>query len=351
MFARVPAVVLAVVLTASACNGDIKRSGATTTTARAAVPSTTVLPPLIKSELDVQRIEPEAVLVADGYAFGAARPSVKAALDVYGPDAAVLSGVVRLVTDTTSLLPAGDMTVLALDPAVFHDREVFEGYLRGFIEGIGATVTSTDIDGVPVLRAGPAVDGSLVRAYLHENLLIVARGRNDDVLARLVTSQLAAVKAGKPGSSDLITPMRVVPPAQLFVSVPTVGFAAYPSPEVPPPAPVLSNAPGAVSAIETRIVAVAGERRATTWVIGTSAGHFPTAESLTPSIDALAAARYGTAAKTAEVAGRVVVSAQSPSGTALRVFRFQDVVVVIEGIEADQLDAIVSAWSFALGPG
>jgi hypothetical protein len=352
MLARVSTVVLVVVLAASACNGDIKRTGSTTTTSAAPAPTTTALPPLIKSELDVQRVAPESVLVATGFAFGAARPSVQAALDVYRPDKAVLGAAVRLVTDTASLAPAADMTVLALDPTVFHDREVFEGYLRGFIQGIGASVTAADVAGVRTLRAGPAADGSLLRAYLHENLLIVARGRDDDALARLVAAQLTAIAAGQVGTADLATPMRVVQPGELFVNVPTVGFVAYPATETPPPAPVLSGASGAVTGIETRLVAVAGERRGTTWVIGTSAGAFPTAESLTPAIDALATARYGSAPTSSEVGGRVVVSAgPGPGGEMLRVFRYQDVVVVIEGIESDQLDAIVSAWSAALGPG
>jgi hypothetical protein len=66
----------------------------------------------------------------------------------------------------------------------------------------------------------------------------------------------------------------------------------------------------------------------------------------------VAARADGSEHQAIEVVDRVVLASTNPDGTpSARVFRHQGLVLLVEGDRAAQLDAVVTAWITALGPG
>jgi hypothetical protein len=110
--------------------------------------------------------------------------------------------------------------------------------------------------------------------------------------------------------------------------------------------------PGAVG-VEGRYGVVAGERRTVVWAFALDLTTYPSAEALAPALPALVSARAeGEAPQAVEVIDRVVLSVANADGTrSASVFRHQGLVLLVEGDRAAQVDAVVTAWIRALGPG
>jgi hypothetical protein len=102
--------------------------------------------------------------------------------------------------------------------------------------------------------------------------------------------------------------------------------------------------------VQGRYGVVAGERRTTVWAFTVDPGAYPSAEVLEPAMAALASARAGGAAPEAiEVVDRVVQRATGAEGSpSARAFRHGALVLLVEGTDPAQIDAVVSAWIAAL---
>ncbi len=350
MRARTAAALVVSALVCAACNEGVSVPSTTTEDVESTT-SVTLAPRLIPSQLDVERLEPATVLVADGIAFGTALPNDQRALETYVADPAVLDGVARIAYDSASAALIGDVTVLSIEPGAFHDEEVLDAFVVGVVEATGGRAISEDVDGRPTLRA-TGTDGTSVRALAHENLLVLVQGADDIAVRRVVAGMGAAVTAGRSGDGVLHTPILTLAAGELFIPVSTVGFEPYPDGEEVPPAPALPGPAGAVAGAEARLAIVAGERRGTTWVIAASTAVFLEAEALEPAVVELVQARLRSEVATVQV-GRRVVHGAGPdrAGAVIRAFRHHNLVVVIQGREIDQVDAIVSAWSDAIGTG
>jgi len=137
-----------------------------------------------------------------------------------------------------------------------------------------------------------------------------------------------------------------------FVEVPNVAFAPIPPPEEEPVSP-FSPALAGAAAVQGRYGVIAGERRTVVWALALDPAAHPSAESVAPLLGPLVAERAGGAPTEAtELIDRIVVSADAPVGErSARAFRHQGLVLLAEGVRPDQLDALVTAWITALGPG
>jgi hypothetical protein len=336
-------VLLAGTLLATACNEGVSVPS-TTTEALESTTSVTLAPRLIPSELDLERLEPVIILIADGITFGTALPNDQRALETYVADPAVLDGAARVAYDSASATPLADVTALSIDPGAFHDQEVLDAFVLGVVEASGGSAVLEEIDGRPTLRT-IATDGTNVRALGHENLLLIVQGVDDAAVLRVVRGVGAAIAAGQSGDGAQHTPIRALAAGELFIPVTTVGFAPYPEDEEVPDPPSL---PGGFVGAEARLAIVAGERRGTVWVLETAATAFPSAEALEPAVAELVADGVRAEVSTVQVGRRVVHGADRAS-TVVRAFRHHNLVVVVQGREVDQVDAIVSAWSDAIG--
>jgi hypothetical protein len=181
--------------------------------------------------------------------------------------------------------------------------------------------------------------------------MVVDTSAADADALRVATGQLDGIALGATGSVDPVTPLVATPAAAAFVSVPTVTFEAIapPEQEAGPVAPALAGA----TSLEGRYGVVAGERRSVVWVFSLDLASYPSAEAVAPALPALVAGRAGgTPPEPGEVIDRVVLAASNADGElSARVFRHQGLVILVEGERAAQLDAVVTAWITALGPG
>lgn|GEM_PF-4543352 len=308
-------------------------------------PNRGALPTLVGG-IELTPVEPVRVLVGDGLAFGQPLPSEQVAADAFTEDPEVTSAIARRVYSTQDGRLMGDVLLLTLDGAQFFDQGVLDAFARGVVAALGGgRADDATLAGRSVLSSQGA--GSTIFGFLEGNLLVIVRGAASEDAVVIVERQLAAIAAGLIGAPDPVTPLVPLPPDAAFVAVPTVSFQPIPPEEKPPPEP-----PGLSGSTEAqgRYGVVAGERRTIVWAYTLDPAAYPSAEALEPVMAALASARAGGAPTEAvEVIDRVVQRATGavdlPSA---RVFRHQGLVLLVEGKDPAQVDAVVSAWITAL---
>ena len=221
---------------------------------------------------------------------------------------------------------------------------MLDAFVGGAVGALGdGTTEAVTIAGRPVLRSqGPS---GTVMGYREGNQLMLVRGpAPEDIGVRRGTAARRRCAAGAVGAAEPFTPLVPLPIDAAFVPVPTVSFQPIPPPEEEPP-PEPPGLPGATG-VQGRYGVVAGERRTTVWAYTLDPATYPSAERLEPALAALASARAGGApVETTEVLGRVVLSADGPEGSpSVRAFRHQGLVLVVEGQDPAQLDAVITAW-------
>lgn len=307
--------------------------------------------PTIAGGVDLGSLDPVTVLVGADLAFGAPLPSEQAAADAFLADPEVAGAVARRVYAAADGRHLADVVVLVLDGAELFDESVLAAFVDGAVSAAGGGPTApVPIGGQTVLRAADP-SGALVAAGFREaNLLVIVTGPSGADVDFTVTRQLEARARGEVGSPTPVTPLVPLPVDGAFVAVPTVGFAPIPPPE-DEPSPEVPGLPGAI-AQEGRYGVVAGERRAIVWAFAVDPGTYPSAEALDPALQGLAAERAGgTAPAVSEVGGRIVYASSNPPGTSsAQVFRHGGLVLLVEGNDAGQLDAVTTAWIAALPP-
>ena len=303
--------------------------------------------PTIAGGTELAALEPVRVLVGDGLTFGRPLPSEQAGAEAFTQEPEVSSATVRRVHSLPDGRFLGQALVLALNGAEIFDEGVLGAYVRGVVGALGdGTTVDAQLAGRTVVRSrGPA---GLTIGFREENLLVVVRGAAEPDVTLVVERQLAAIAGGVVGAPDPATPLVPIPADAAFVAVPTVAFQPFlPSEEEPRPEP--PGLPGA-SGVQGRYGVVAGERRTVVWAFTLDPAAHPSAEALEPAMVALASGRAGGAAsESVELIDRVVHratgGAEVPSATA---FRHQGLVLLVEGTDPAQVDAVVSAWITAL---
>ena len=308
--------------------------------------------PTMPGGVELAVLDPATVLVGAELAFGAPLPSEQAAADAFTADPEVEAAVARRARSIVDGRRLANVVVLALDGTEVFDESVLAAFERGAVGGLGGgAATEGVLAGRAVLRAAGA-DGRVAVAFREGNLLTIVSGASAPDVDLVVTRQLEALGRGEVGSSDPVTPLVGVAPDAAFVEVPTVVFAPFPIPEdeEPPPTPVLAGATGALG----RYGVVAGERRTVVWSFAV-ADAYSSAEAVEPAVQSTVSQLVpGAAVERVEVIDRVVHAA-SVSGDevarAASAFLHQGLVLVVEGRDAAQVDAVVTAWITALGPG
>jgi len=341
---RLAAVLLVGAFAAAACSGDGggEGGGASSGDGPNGGP-----PPSLSGGVELAPVDPTRVLAGEGLAFGQPLPSEQAAVEAFTEDPEVVSATARRVYSLQDGRQIGDALVLALDGAEMFDQGVLDAFARGLVSAVGqGPQEDVPVAGRTVFRArGP---GGTAVGFLEGNLLVVVRGPDDQSAAVVVERQLSALAAGVSGAPGPVTPLLPIPVDAAFVPVPTVAFQPIPPPEdEPPPAP--PELPGSTG-LQGRYGVVAGERRTVVWAFTVDPGAYPSAEVLEPAMAALASSRAGGApAEAAEVVDRVVQRANGGEGApSARAFRHQALVLLVEGPDPAQLDAVVSAWITAL---
>jgi hypothetical protein len=307
--------------------------------------------PTIAGGVELGSLDPTTVLVGAELAFGAPLPSEQAAADAFLADPEVSAAVARRVFVAADGRHLADVTVLVLNGAELFDETVLSAFVDGVVSGAGGgPTTPVPIAGQTVLRAADPSGARVAAGFREANLLVIVTGPNGADVDLTVTRQLEARARGEVGSPTPVTPLVALPVGAAFVAVPTVGFAPIPSPEDEPP-PEVPDLPGA-TAREGRYGVVAGERRALVWAFAADPDTYPSAEALDPALQALATGRAGgTAPAVSEVGGRLVYTATNEPGTrSAQVFRHGGLVLLVEGNDAAQLDAVTTAWIAALPP-
>lgn len=306
--------------------------------------------PTLAGGVELTAVEPVRVLVGDGLAFGQPLPSQQLAADAFTEDPEVASAVARRVYSLSDGRLIGAALVLALDGAEVFDQGVLDAFVRGVVAALGdGTQEELALAGRTAFRSRGS--GGTAIGFLEGNLLVVVRGSDDHDVGVVVERQLVAIAAGATGTAEPVTPLVPLPIGAAFVAVPTVAFQPIPPPdeEPPPDPPALPGATG----VQGRYGVVAGERRTTVWAFTVDPISYPSAEVLEPALAALVSARAGGApAEGVEVVDRVVQRATGAEGTvSARAFRHQGLVLLVEGVDPAQVDAVVSAWVTALvGP-
>lgn len=340
--------VAAVLVLAAACSGG-KAGPASDAVDDRAAPNSVPLP-TIEGGVELAKVDLRAVLVAEGLSFGQALPSEQAAADAFTEDTEVVSAVARHVLSVASKRLVARVVVLELDGPEIFDVGVLDGFVRGVIGAYGdGPVEEVEMGAQMTFRS--VGEASTAHGFRLGNLLVVVLAPVSEDATLVVERQVSARAAGGLGAADPATPMYVRSADAAFVAVPTVSFLPIPPPEdEPPPAP--PSFPGATG-MQGRYGVVAGERRTVAWSFTVDPGTYPSAERLEPAIAALVTARAGgTVAKITEVLDRVVLAADAAPGVegalAARAFRHGALVVLVEGRDAAQLDAVVSDWISAL---
>ena len=307
--------------------------------------------PTMPGGVELAVLDPATVLVGAELAFGTPLPSEQVAADAFTADPEVEAAVARRARSTADGRRLANVVVLVLDGSELFDDSVLAAFERG---AVGALAGGVAADGVlagrAVLRAAGG-DGRVAVGFREGNLLTIASGVSAPDVDLVVTRQLEALGRGEVGSGTPLTPLVGVPPDVVFVEVPTVAFAPFPMPEdeEPPPTPTLAGATG----VAGRYGVVAGERRTVVWSFAI-AGAYPSAEAVEPAVQGVVSQLVpGAAVEPVEVIDRVVHAA-SVSGDevarAASAFVHQGLVLVVEGRDAAQVDAVVTAWITALGP-
>lgn len=306
--------------------------------------------PTLPGGIDLPAREPAGVLVGTGLAFGSPLPSEQAAADAFTADPEVTQAIARRVFVAADGRRLADALVLVLDGSELFDLGALVAFERAVVAGFGGgTVRDVELGGRTVLRA--SASGRTSVAFREGNLLAIVTGPVAADAEQVVRLQLEAMARGEVGPPEPVTPLIAIGSGAAFIPMATVSFEPIPPPEEEPgpEAPALAGATG----VEGRYGVVAGERRSVVWVFTLDLATYPSAEALAPALPGLAAARAdGTPPQVLEVGDRVVLASTNPDGEpSARVFRHQGLVLLVEGNRASQLDAVVSAWIDALGPG
>jgi len=342
---RLAALLLGGALLIAACSGG-DGDGDTRSPADGDGPNPGAVPTLAGG-LELTPVDPRRVLVADGLAFGQALPSQQLAAKGFTEDPEVTSALVRRVYALADGRLVGEALVLALDGAEVFDQEVLEAFASGVVAALGdGEAEAEELAGRSTYRSRGAGDTAI--GFLEGNLLVVVRGSDDHDVGVVVERQLAAIAAGVLGPPEPVTPLIPVSIGAAFVPAPTIAFQPIPPPEEEP-APEPPVLPGATG-LEGRYGVVAGERRTTVWAFTVDPSVYPSAEVLEPAMAALVSARAGGApAEGVKVIDRLVQRATGAEGTpSARAFRQQGLVLLVEGLDPAQVDAVVSAWIAAL---
>jgi len=300
--------------------------------------------PSIVGGVELAPVAPTAAFVGEGIGFGTALPSEVAAAQAFTEDPEVAAVDTRRVYSVLDGRQIGSALAITLDGAELFDEAALAVFVRALV---GAMAEGDAVDLAlggrnTVTATGPA--GTAV-GFREGDLFSVVRGSVEADVRTVVERQLAAMAAGAAPQVEPFTPLVPTPAEAAFVEVPTVAFRPIPPSEVGP-APSAPSLAGAAPAVG-RYGVVAGERRSTVWSFALDVGARPSAESVQADVEALVTARAGGAtAAPVEVVDRIVVAADGE--TSVRAFRHHGLVVLVEGTDPDQLDAIVTAWISAL---
>jgi hypothetical protein len=337
---RLTPLLLVGALVGAACSG---RAGIETSTTRPDQSPNSAPPPTLAGGVELAAVDLSRVLVGDGLAFGTPLPSEQVAADLFTEDPEVASAIARRVYSLADGRRLGDLVVLTLEGAEIFDQTVLDAFVRGVVAGLGGgDETDGEVAGRTVFRAQGDVGAAV--GFLEGDQLVLLRGVDAAALDVVVERQLAAIAAGAIGSTDPVTPLVPLPSEAAFVTVPTVEFQPIPPPdeEPAPEAPTFAGTTG----VQGRYGVVAGERRTTVWAFTVDGGTYPSAEALTPALAALASSRAGGAPTEAvEEIDRVVQRATGAAGSlSAAAFRHEGLVLLVEGADAAQVAAVVSAW-------
>lgn len=305
--------------------------------------------PTLPGGVELAAVDPAAVLVGAELAFGTPLPSEQGAADGFTADPEVSAAIARRVFVAADGRRLGEALVLVLDGSELFDQEALTAFERAVVAGVGGgRATEAELVGRTVLRSSTA--DRMALGFREGDLLTVVRGSAEADVNLAVTRQLEAIARGERGPPGPVTPMIALPGGAAFIPMATVSFEPIPPEEEP--APEVPAFPGAIG-VEGRYGVVAGERRTLVWAFALDLATYPSAEALAPALPALVADRAGgTAPQATEVVDRVVLTATNPEGMpSARAFRHQGLVLLVEGDRAAQLDAVVTAWITALGPG
>jgi hypothetical protein len=303
--------------------------------------------PSLVGGVELTAVDPATVLVGQGLAFGQPLPSEDAAAQVFTVDPEVTAATARRVHSLLDGRLVGQVVVLQLDGAELFDADGLDAFVRAAVASFGGgEEAELELAGRPTYHASG--DDQTAVGFVEGDLLVVMTGPVDHDARVVVERQLEAMAAGEPGSLEPRTPMVPLAIQAAYVPVAALEFQVIPPPEeeLPPVPPSLAGATG----LDGRYGVVAGERRTTIWVFTLDPATYPYAEALDPALGDLASARAGGApSRTAEVVDRVVHRADGADEVlSTRVFRHQGLVILVEGFDPAQLDAVVSAWLTAL---
>lgn len=303
--------------------------------------------------LELGNRDPASVLTGDGLLFGDPGPEALLASQGFESDPLVQSAATRGVYSADTLESVATVSALGLAPGVFTSAAAVDGYVRGLAVGVAGG------DDTPVDAQLGALDGfaassesrSVITFRLDNVVVLVAA--SSPAGARIVAAAMVnATVGGAVADPGTTTPFAVLDPAAAFVALNGFVFAPFPTDEEkvvlafePLPVPLIDGMGGLP---QGRLVVLGNEIRASAWALPASPDSYASAEALVDPMRLLAAARSGGEVSEQVVAGRTIY--KGDASEPIRVFRLANLVLVVDGLDAANADAVVAEWARSLDP-
>jgi hypothetical protein len=235
---------------------------------------------------------------------------------------------------------------------VFTSGTAVDGYVRGLASGSAESVDGAeqvDLGGVDAFAA--STNAQAFVTFRLDNVIVLVTAPTSDGARTLAATMAEAALSGSGGGGSTVTPFGEVPPSSAFVDLNGFGFIVFPNDEEktdlayePLPVPLVDGLAGLP---EARLVVIGNEIRGAAWVLPTARTSYASAEDLVEPMRLLAAARSGGEVTEEVVNGRTVFAGDTAAS--VRVVREENLVLVVDGIDPVNADAIVAEWLGSLG--
>ena len=306
----------------------------------------------IRPPIDFGDRDPTSLLAADGFVFGGPEPETVLAADGIGSDPLVQRALARTVYSAETGEELATLLAVVLEPGVFTSAAA----VNGFVGGLATGLIGTDDPPMPVPIGGfdgfAASSGQRsIVAFRVDNVVVMVEADSPATAGAVGEAVAVADSTGAGVDSTTMTPFSDVDPFSVFSPLAGFEFAVFPTDEEkvdlpfePLPVPTLDGLAGFPVG---ELVVIGNEIRGAAWAVPVSRASYASAEDLIEPMRNLAATRSGGAATEQVIAGRTVYGGDAVES--IRVFRHENLVLVVDGFDRVNADAIVAAWARSVG--
>ncbi len=308
----------------------------------------------IRPPLELGDRDPTSLLSAEGFVFGDPGPESVLAADGVGSDPLVQRALARTVYELDTGEPAATLLAVVLAPGVFTSDAAVNGFVGGLATGVLDTNDQPTLVPVGAADGFAASSGQMsVVAFRIDNVVVMIEAASLTTAAAVGEAVAAAASTGVEVDATTGTPFTEVDPFSVFAPLAGFDFAAFPTDEEkvdlpfePLPVPTLAGLAGFPVG---ELVVIGNEIRGAAWAVPVSGASYESGEDLIEPMRNLAATRSGGGTVEQVIAGRTVYAGDAVES--IRVFRHENLVLVVDGFDRVNADAFVAAWARSLDTG